>query len=87
MARAYKLLVDAPEGVYILARETDDGYGIVWEEWSNTEPRWQRSEWACDAFHGFGDYAVNNVIDISEGEALKIMDKNNFGQPTGTVSS
>jgi hypothetical protein len=72
---AYKQVSDSPEGFTILAREIDDGQGVVWEEWNSGDKQWARSEWACDAFHGFDDFAVNNVKDISEKEALEILRK------------
>ena len=69
----YKIVTDAPEGLFIMARETDDGIGVVWEEWRSDDRNWRRSEWACDAFHGFDDYAVKNVRDIYEAEALLLL--------------
>ena len=77
MSIAYKKVIDTPSDFYILAREIKTANGIYWEEWDSEKCTWQRTEWACDAFMGFGDYTVNNVSEISEKEALAIIAKFN----------
>ena len=74
MSVRYKKVTGTPEGYHAFARETDNCTGILWEEWNSEDRCWQRSEWACDAFHGFGEYAVGNVQDLSEAEALAIIE-------------
>ena len=74
MSVRYKMVTDTPEGYHAFARETDDSMGIVWEEWNSTDRCWQRSEWACDAFNGFGEYAVDNVRELPEAEALPVIE-------------
>ena len=74
MSVRYKMVTDTPEGYCVFARETDNCMGIVWEEWDSVDRCWKRSAWACDAFHGFGEYAVDNVQDISEAEVMAMLE-------------